>query len=86
MTDDKKNIPEAALPNESPASTMENAAVPEQPPPEPVLTNVESVMLKHEGQAALLRVRRLRHNHLQLAIPPAQKNGGRQSAHAGVST
>ena len=53
MTDDKKNIPEAASPAEAHVPTVENAAVPEQPAPEPVLTDAEAVMLEHEGQAAL---------------------------------
>ena len=56
MADDKKNIPEAALPAEAPAPSAENAAVPEQPAPELVLTNAEAVMLEHEGQAALFEV------------------------------
>ena len=30
MTDDKKNIPEAAPPTEAPAPAVENAVVPEQ--------------------------------------------------------
>lgn len=38
MADDKKNIPEAAPPTETPS-------------PEPVLTDAEAVMLEHEGQA-----------------------------------
>ena len=36
MADDKKNIPEAAQPAETPAPTVENVAVPEQPAPEPI--------------------------------------------------
>ena len=56
MADDKKNIPEAAPPTEAPAPAVENAAVPEQPAPEPVLTDVEAVMLEHEGQAALFEM------------------------------
>ena len=52
MADDKKNIPEAAPPAEAPAPTVENVAVPEQPAPEPVLTDAEAVMLEHEGHAA----------------------------------
>ena len=56
MADDKKNIPEAAPPAEAPAPTVENAAVPEQPAPEPVLTDAEAVMLEHEGQAALFEM------------------------------
>ena len=52
MADDKKNIPEAAPPAEAPAPTVENAVVPEQPAPEPALTDAEVVMLEHEGQAA----------------------------------
>ena len=56
MADDKKNIPEAAPPAEVPAPTVENVAVPEQPAPEPVLTNAEAVMLEHEGQAALFEM------------------------------
>ena len=51
MADDKKNIPEAAPPAEAPAPTVENAALPEQPAPEPALTDAEAVMLEHEGQA-----------------------------------
>ena len=56
MADDKKNIPEAAPPAEAPAPAVENVAVPEQPAPEPVLTNAEAVMLEHEGQAALFEM------------------------------
>ena len=56
MADDKKNIPEAAPPAETPAPTVENVAVPEQPAPEPVLTDAEAVMLEHEGQAALFEM------------------------------
>ena len=56
MADDKKNIPEAAPPAEAPAPTVENAAVPEQPAPEPALTDAEAVMLEHEGQAALFEM------------------------------
>ena len=43
MADDKKNIPEAAPPTETPS-------------PEPVLTDAEAVMLEHEGQAALFEM------------------------------
>ena len=46
MADDKKNIPEAAPPAEAPAPTVENVAVPEQPAPEPALTDAEAVMLE----------------------------------------
>ncbi len=56
MADDKKNIPEAAPPAEAPAPAVENAAVPEQSAPEPVLTDAEAVMLEHEGQAALFEM------------------------------
>ena len=56
MADDKKNIPEAAPPAEAPAPTVENAVVPEQPAPEPALTDAEAVMLEHEGQAALFEM------------------------------
>lgn len=56
MADDKKNIPEAAPPAEAPAPAVENTAVPEQPTPEPVLTNAKTVMLEHEGQAALFEI------------------------------
>ena len=56
MADDKKNIPEATPPAEAPAPAVENAAVPEQPAPEPVLTDAEAVMLEHEGQAALFEM------------------------------
>ena len=56
MADDKKNIPEAAPPAEAPAPTVENVAVPEQPAPEPVLTDAEALMLEHEGQAALFEM------------------------------
>ena len=56
MADDKKNIPEASPPAEAPAPTVENAVVPEQPAPEPVLTDAEAVMLEHEGQAALFEM------------------------------
>ena len=56
MADDKKNIPEAAPPAETPAPTVENVAVPEPPTPDPVLTDAEAVMLEHEGQAALFEM------------------------------
>ena len=56
MADDKKNIPETAPPAEAPAPAVENAAVPEPPAPEPVLTDTEVVMLEHEGQAALFEM------------------------------
>nr|WP_302657723.1 ParB N-terminal domain-containing protein [uncultured Dysosmobacter sp.] len=56
MADNKKNILEAAPPAEAPAPAVENAAVPEQPAPEPVLTDAEAVMLEHEGQAALFEM------------------------------
>ena len=56
MADDKKNIPKAAPPAEAPAPAVENAAVPEQSAPEPVLTDAEAVMLEHEGQAALFEM------------------------------
>ena len=56
MADDKKNIPEAAPPAEAPAPAVENAVVPEQPAPEPALTDAEAVMLEHEGQAALFEM------------------------------
>ena len=51
MADDKKNIPDVASPTEAPAPTVEVAAVPEPPTPDPVLTDAETVMLEHEGQA-----------------------------------
>ena len=56
MADDKKNIPEAAPPAEAPAPAVGNAVVLEQPAPEPALTNAETVMLEHEGQAALFEM------------------------------
>ena len=56
MADDKKNIPEAAPPAEAPAPAVEKAAVPEQPAPEPALTDAEVVMLEHEVQAALFEM------------------------------
>ena len=56
MADDKKNVPEAAPPAEAPAPMVENAALPEQPAPEPELTDAEKVMLEHEGQAALFEM------------------------------
>ena len=56
MADDKKNIPEAAPPAEAPAPAVENTGVPEQPAPEPALTDAETVMLEHEGQAALFEM------------------------------
>ena len=40
MADDKKNIPEA------PAPEVENTAMPEQPAPEPALTDAEAVKQK----------------------------------------
>ena len=60
MADDKKSIPEAAPPAETPAPTVENVAVPEQPAPEPVLTDAEAVMLEHEGQAAFFEMGNVR--------------------------
>ena len=56
MADDKKNIPAVASPSEAPTPAVENAAVPEQPAPEPVLTDAEELMLEHEGQAALFEM------------------------------
>ena len=56
MADDKKNIPEAAPPAEAPAPAAENATVPEQSTPEPVLTDAEAVMLEQEGHAALFEM------------------------------
>ena len=56
MADDKKNIPDVASPTEAPAPTVEVAAVPEPPAPEPVLTDAEAVMLEQEGQAALFEM------------------------------
>ena len=56
MADDKKNIPDVASPTEAPAPTVEKAAVPEPPAPDPVLTDAEAVMLEHEGQAALFEM------------------------------
>lgn len=56
MADDKKNIPEAATPAEAPAPAVENVAVPEQPVPEPALTDAGAVMLEHEGQAVLFEM------------------------------
>ena len=56
MADDKKNIPDVAPPTEAPAPTVEVAAVPEPPAPEPVLTDAEAVILEQEGQAALFEM------------------------------
>ena len=56
MADDKKNIPEAAPLAEAPAPAIGNAVVPEQPAPEPELTDAEAVVLEHEGQAALFEM------------------------------
>ena len=56
MADDKKNIPEAAPPAEASAPAVESAVVSEQPAPEPALTDAETVMLEHEGQAALFEM------------------------------
>ena len=56
MADDKKNIPDVAQPTEAPAPAVENAAVPEPPAPDPVLTDAEAVMLEQEGQAALFEM------------------------------
>ena len=56
MADDKKNVPDVASPTEAPAPTVEKAVVPEQPAPEPALTDAEAVMLEHEGQAALIEM------------------------------
>ena len=56
MADDKKNIPDVSPPTEASAPTAEVAAVPEQPAPEPVLTDAEAVMLEHEEQAALFEM------------------------------
>ena len=56
MADDKKNVPDVASPTEAPAPTVEKAVVPEQPAPEPALTDAEAVMLEHEGQAALFEM------------------------------
>ena len=56
MADDKKNIPDVAPPTEASAPTAETATVPEQPAPEPELTDAEAVVLEHEGQAALFEM------------------------------
>ena len=56
MADDKKNIPDVAPPTEASAPTVEAAAMPEPPVPEPVLTDTEVIMLEHEGQAALFEM------------------------------
>ncbi len=56
MADDKKNIPDVASPTEAPAPTVEKAAVPEPPAPDPVLTDAEAVMLEQEGHAALFEM------------------------------
>ena len=56
MADDKKNIPEAAPLAEASAPAVESAVVSEQPAPEPALTDAETVMLEHEGQAALFEM------------------------------
>ena len=56
MADDKKNVPDVASPTEAPAPTVEKAVVPEQPAPEPALTDEEVIMLEHEGQAALFEM------------------------------
>ena len=56
MADDKKNVPDVASPTEAPAPTVEKAVVPEQPAPEPALTDAEAVMLEHEVQAALFEM------------------------------
>lgn len=56
MADDKKNVPDVAPPTEAPAPMVEAAAVPEPPAPDPVLTDAETVMLEHEGQAALFEM------------------------------
>ena len=70
MADDKKNIPEAVPPAEAPAPAVENAAVPEQPAPEPVLTDTEAVMLEHEGQAALFEMGEAIPDPLTLLLMP----------------
>ena len=68
MADDKKNIPEAAPPAEAPAPAVENATVPEQPAPEPALTDAEAVMLEHEGQAALFEMGEAVPDHVDAVI------------------
>ena len=55
MADDKKNVPDVASPTEAPAPTVEKAVVPEQPAPEPALTDAEAVMLEHEGRRHSLK-------------------------------
>ena len=57
MADDKKNIPEATPPAEASAPAVENAAVPEQPAPEPALTDAEAVMLEHKVKLLCVRER-----------------------------
>ena len=54
MADDKKNIPEATPPAEAPAPAVENAAVPEQPVPEPALTDAEAVSAGTRGAGGAL--------------------------------
>ena len=62
MADDKKNIgPEAEKPGEAPQEkkaepVKDTPPAPEQPAPEPALTDAETVILEHEGQAALFEM------------------------------
>ena len=49
MADDKKNIPEAAPLAEAPAPAVDNAVVPEQPTPEPALTDAEADVYKRQA-------------------------------------
>ena len=92
MADDKKNIPETAPPAEAPAPTVEVAAVPEPPTPDPVLTDAEAVMLEHEGQAALFEMGEAvpdpaevveehdaKKDSKRADIPAHDKTGGRRS-------
>ena len=88
MADDKKNIPETAQPAETPAPTVENVAVPEQPAPEPVLTDAEAVMLEHEGQAALFEMGEavpdpadaVTHAEVEEPAAPEVPKGGKEQA------
>ena len=88
MADDKKNIPEAAPPAEAPAPTVENAALPEQPAPEPELTDAEKVMLEHEGQAALYEMGEavpdpadaVTHTEVEEPAAPEVPKGGKEQA------
>ena len=56
MADDKEKHSRGSSARRASAPAVESAVVSEQPAPEPALTDAETVMLEHEGQAALFEM------------------------------